>query len=615
MASDSHPGRADARLAALFPEPGSVHADPRRRRRRNAVIACVVVLVLVLAVTAVSAAFGSSGTTYRTAAAGPHQVDSVLTGVATIEPISQATVAFPVAGTVASVNVHVGDAVAAGGVLASLDTQSLGQTLHSKQAALAQAQLTLEKALSGQSVGGVGSSGSSGSSGSFGGSSTGASNGGAATAAATLRGTTRSTAVLAASVSSTAAPGGSSGSPASSLAAAQQAVLAAQQQVDTDLQRANAAVATVGTACAAFLGGTTTTTTPPTTAAPPDATACQAAITAAQGAQQTLAQDQQALADASNALDTLLGQRASTPSATTPATPPTTAPATPGRTSSGTGGPQTGASTGASGASRATGSTGSSPTAADLVAYQASVDAATSAVAAAQQAVDAATMTSPIAGTVVGVNLQTGDSVSASSSTKDIVVQGHGGFEISTSVSVDRLGAVAVGQAATVVPDGSHRALTGKVVSIGVVPASTTTTATLYHVIVGLEHPDAPLHDGATGTVSIVTKQAHAALAVPTSAVTTTGSRHTVSVLRGGSPTAVAVQIGVMGDEWTEITSGLRAGDQVVLADVGAALPGSATASNGTTTGTTNRFGGFGGTGTGGRGGFGGAFPGGGGRG
>ena len=50
-----------------------------------------------------------------------HDVDAVLNGVATIEPVSQATVAFPVSGTVASVDVEVGDRVAVGQTLATLD--------------------------------------------------------------------------------------------------------------------------------------------------------------------------------------------------------------------------------------------------------------------------------------------------------------------------------------------------------------------------------------------------------------------------------------------------------------------------------------------------------------
>jgi hypothetical protein len=82
------------------------------------------------------------------------------------------------------------------------------------------------------------------------------------------------------------------------------------------------------------------------------------------------------------------------------------------------------------------------------------------------------------------------------------------------------------------------------------------------------------------------------ALSVPTSAVHTVGTFHTVTVLTNGKPTTVRVQVGTIGAERTEITSGLAAGQVVVLADLGAAIP-----SAGTNTG------GFGGGGFGGPGG------------
>ena len=83
----------------------------------------------------------------------------MLHAVATVEPVSQASVAFPVAGTVASVDVAVGDTVAVGDPLASLDTEALEATLTERQAALDQAELVLEKALDGESVGGTGNNG------------------------------------------------------------------------------------------------------------------------------------------------------------------------------------------------------------------------------------------------------------------------------------------------------------------------------------------------------------------------------------------------------------------------------------------------------------------------
>ena len=211
--------------------------------------------------------------------------------------------------------------------------------------------------------------------------------------------------------------------------------------------------------------------------------------------------------------------------------------------------------------------------------------------------------------------MNVGDSVTSGSSTENIVVQGTGGYEVSTTVRVDKLTAVAVGQAATVLPDGSHTDITGKVVSISVMPDPSSTTTTSYRVVVGLTNPNAKLNNGATGTVSIMTGNAKSALAVPTSAITTTGARHFVTVLDGGNPTRVAVQVGVLGNTWTEIKSGVKPGEQVVLANVSAALPSSATAStNATQNSGTSRFGGFGGGGFGGAGGFGGGGFGGGGN-
>ena len=51
-------------------------------------------------------------------------------------------------------------------------------------------------------------------------------------------------------------------------------------------------------------------------------------------------------------------------------------------------------------------------------------------------------------------------------------------------------------------------------------------------------------------------------------------------MLDGGLTKRVAVQVGVVGDTWTEIKSGLTKGQQVVLADLAEALPDSATNSS-----------------------------------
>ena len=88
-------------------------------------------------------AFGATRPSTAPRPSATHDVDALLNGVATVEPVSQASVAFPAAGTVASVDVKVGDSVTVGQPLASLDPQSLTRRCTTKQATLAQAQLDL----------------------------------------------------------------------------------------------------------------------------------------------------------------------------------------------------------------------------------------------------------------------------------------------------------------------------------------------------------------------------------------------------------------------------------------------------------------------------------------
>jgi HlyD family secretion protein len=104
------------------------------------------------------------------------------------------------------------------------------------------------------------------------------------------------------------------------------------------------------------------------------------------------------------------------------------------------------------------------------------------------------------------------------------------------------------------------------------------------------------LLSGATASVDVILGEATGALTVPTSAV----SDGTVEVYADGKVSRVRVTTGLVGRSRTVMTSGLKAGQKVVLADMSAALP---TSGAPTTTGRS-RFGG---------GGFSGSFGGGGG--
>ncbi len=451
------PPRAAPPIAPTFPASVTNPTRGRKRRRRMAAAGTAVMLVAVGGV-ALTHAAAAPGATYRTGTASAQHVDHVLTSVAVLEPVSQATVAFPRSGTVATVDVAAGNRVAAGQTLATLDATELTDAVTTKRAALTTAQTNLAAAYAGNSTG----SGSAGSSG---------------------------------------------------------------------------AAATSGTASAS-----------------------SAASGASQGAGAT--------AGSAGAGSGTAGSTSATTSATTAAS---------------------------ASAASSTSST-STVTAAQVAALQRAVDVAAAELAVAQQAVTQAAIASPIDGTVLAVELAPGDEITAASTTATIVVVGDGGLEATTTVGIDDLPQVKVGQAATLTPDGDHAALTGKVSSIAVSPETATSSSgsAAYRVSVALDGDTSALGNGSTGTLSIITSSADASVAVPTSAITTDGTQHTVTLFDGTTTKLVQVQVGTVGDTWTQVTSGVTGGQQVVLADLRTPLPSSATASTGTGTNRPGQDGQFG---------------------
>ena len=90
---------------------------------------------------------------------------------------------------------------------------------------------------------------------------------------------------------------------------------------------------------------------------------------------------------------------------------------------------------------RVAGRSSSGPASADQIAAdQAAVDAANAQLAAAQQNLAAATLVSPIAGTVADVTITAGQSASANSTTAHVVVIGPGQNEVTTAVTDSQVG-------------------------------------------------------------------------------------------------------------------------------------------------------------------------------
>ncbi|HVW42287.1 MAG TPA: HlyD family efflux transporter periplasmic adaptor subunit [Amycolatopsis sp.] len=498
------------------------------------------VVVVVAGGAALWATSASSSPGYRTAAARPASVTATLDTSGTIEAVTQSTLSFPSSGQVSAVNVSAGQPVTAGQPLAQLDTTSLAGQVASAQSTLATAQARLAADQAGQTT---------------------ASSGGRATPALYL----------------------TSASAPSDLKTQQDAVTSAQHQVDDDLTAASAAVSAQQKACKTVVDA----------AQPSDQDTvdkCTAAIQEAQDAQHTTAVDEQKLADAENTLSATLAANAAATKPVEPA-PSSPAPSTqsPGRTPS-TPAPSSGKSSGSkssggsNGSSKSqSGSAGSSaktstPASAEqLAADQAAIDAANAQIAVAQQNLAAATLVSPITGTVGEVDFSVGKNASTQ---QHIVVFGPGANQVTTAVSDTQAGQIKPGQQVTVTPDGAGTPITGQVVSIGLLASTTSSGAPSYPVTVSLP-ASAELHQGATASVSIITSTAQAAVTVPTSAVHLLGGNAFVETLSDGQTKEQRVTLGVVGASVTEIKSGLNAGEQVVLADLSQPLPTSNTSTRG----------------------------------
>ncbi|NVI91517.1 efflux RND transporter periplasmic adaptor subunit [Actinomadura sp. BRA 177] len=160
-----------------------------------------------------------------------------------------------------------------------------------------------------------------------------------------------------------------------------------------------------------------------------------------------------------------------------------------------------------------------------------------------------------------------------------------------------------VGQSAAVSFDAlTGKTATGKITAIGMAP-TTTDNVVKFPATISLGDVPSGVRLGQTATVEITVAKAEDVLYVPSAAVRTAGGQSTVTVVRNGKQSTVTVEVGVKGDQGTEITSGLEEGDQVVVTST--STPG--------TSGTSGRQG-FPGGGAGGGPPGGGGAPGGGGR-
>ncbi len=533
-------------------------AATRRRLTRNRLIA-VSVAAVVLAGAGSGAVFAATRDTaeYRTAVAQLGSVSETLSVSGTIASATRRDLAFGAAGTVDAVAVEVGDTVAAGDTLATVGTDDLQDAVDQAADKVAQAEQALASDLDSQTTTSVAST----------------------PTASTPTVSAPSVEPLETTPTSTpTTPTPAQTAALAQVTAAQQSLLALVDAASASLAASEDATATSATICAPFLSAALTaeeSTDPsvePVETTPSDSTAtdlasvqqllvaCQEAITGVGSAQAVTAAAQASVMSAMTTLDDAIAALESAYASVEPVETPSSTPAqSTTRAAATTAIP----SAGATQAGEAT-----AASAADIVADRAAIAAAEAEVLIAQQQLSGATLTTPIAGTVAQVALSVGDEVAADSATAVITVIGDDGYVIESTVSLAQIAKVQVGQTADVTILSTGATYEAGISSVGIANVSTTSTPA-YAVTVAVDPAGATILNGAAATADIAVSSGEDVLTVPISTLHSDATGDTVDVLSDGVVTSTPVEVGAIGSEAVEITTGLAAGDVVVIADLG----------------------------------------------
>ena len=223
------------------------------------------------------------------------------------------------------------------------------------------------------------------------------------------------------------------------------------------------------------------------------------------------------------------------------------------------------------------------PTADDLAGAQAGLLGAQNALATAQRNENNTTLLSPAAGTIMATTAAVGGSASGSGSTSSSTssastsatsglfsIDDLASLQVKVGFSESDAANVKTGEAASI----TFAALTGMTATGTVsqidLTATTVSNVVTYYAYVSLD-PSATLgavKPGMTATVQVVVNHADGVVFLPTSAVTARGNTATVNVEIAGDPkktTPTPITLGLRGDSSIEVSSGLKAGDKVVV--------------------------------------------------
>ncbi|GHH33762.1 RND transporter [Lentzea cavernae] len=191
-------------------------------------------------------------------------------------------------------------------------------------------------------------------------------------------------------------------------------------------------------------------------------------------------------------------------------------------------------------------------------------------------------LTAPGDGTITSVTGAVGQKVGSSNNSSSttstttttttasgfVVVTDLKNLVLHANVSESDVSLLKADQAATVTVNAMQaQPVQAKVTQVDLTP-TTANNVVQYGVTLTLTEPPAGLRPGQSASVEITVAGATGVLAVPAAAVQTVNGASSVAVLENGAETRKTVEVGVRGDQYVEIKSGLSAGEEVVLPQV-----------------------------------------------
>jgi HlyD family secretion protein len=218
-----------------------------------------------------------------------------------------------------------------------------------------------------------------------------------------------------------------------------------------------------------------------------------------------------------------------------------------------------------------------------ILSAQASLASAQVAVQTAQQNVTNTTLVAPMEGVVNSINGVVGETAitgsgttseapgsqaplpSSAASSAFMVIGDISGLEVVIPFAESDASKLAVNQDTQVTFDAvPSLTISGHVVAVA--SAATVQSGVVnYYATVALNQTNAALKQGMTSNATVTVSKATNAVVVPNLAITRLAGQAYVNVYIGGKEVQTAIQTGVVGDQFTEITGGLSEGAQVVI--------------------------------------------------